>query len=121
MLVKGQAIRLIVKFLERRVEPMGKAGVDALDCFGLWIFAPTGRCAAATSLVWDGEGDALIKRGGQQCRFAESRVAHDCDPILIDFRQGDEIIDRAMNSPGPGGNRAPIVRPVLGAWFSQMR
>src|SRR5256885_16768318 len=41
-------------------------------------------------------------------------MADDGDPRLVQVRVGDEVIDHAVNAPGPGGDGPPVVRPGTG-------
>src|SRR5205823_3882368 len=72
-------------------------------------FSAARRCPATTGLQGDGQGDALIERGRQQCGFAVARVAHHGDLFGVHRLVRDQIVHRAGHAPGPGGDGAPVV------------
>jgi hypothetical protein len=64
ILVERQPLHVIVELFELGVEPVREHVVDALD--GFTDLAAARRCAAATRLMWEGDGDAFVIGGSQQ-------------------------------------------------------
>src|SRR5262249_35474552 len=110
-------IGLVVEFLESAVEPVRKIAVDLLDRFA--NFTATGGSAAATGLVRDRQGDAVIKRGGQERGLAEPRMANDGNALGVDVLVSQKVIDAAMQAPGPGGDGGPVIRAALGGLIAE--
>src|SRR5207253_697184 len=77
MLIKRQLVRLLVKFLELAVKPVGETSVDLFD--RLSNLAAARRGAAAARLQWNGQGDAFIEGSGQQRGLAVARMTDDRD------------------------------------------
>ena len=64
ILVEGQALDLIVEFLEFVAEPVRKTIVDLLDLFPHVV--PAGGRPAAAGLVRNDQRDPLVERAGQK-------------------------------------------------------
>src|SRR5262249_37947316 len=67
------------------------------------------RRATTAGLVRDGQGDALVERGGEQGRLAVARVSGAANALVVDLLQATEVIDRPMDAPGPQGDGAAFV------------
>ena len=48
-------------------------------------------------------------------------MADDRNPSFIDGLVGHQIIDSSVQSPGPGGDRSPVVRARLASFVSEKR
>ena len=60
------------------------------------------------------DGDPLVEGRRQQGGLPVPRVAEDDDSLRVDIGVGDQIIHGSLKPPGPGGDRAPVVRTMLG-------
>lgn len=58
----------------------------------------------------DGQRDAFVKRGSEERGLSVARVSHGGDALAVDPLVGDEIVHAAMESPGPGRDRAAVRR-----------
>src|SRR5574341_1531016 len=110
MLIERQTGGFIVKFLELGVEPMWKAIVDLLH--GLPDARAARGSAAAPRLVRDRQGNAFVERRRDQSGLAVARVANHGDASPVDITIRHQVIHRAMQTPRPGGDRAPVVLPL---------
>src|SRR5580704_6334775 len=104
MLVEGEPLDLLVEFLELVAEPVWKAVVDLADL--LSHFVPAGGRAAATRLMWNDQGDALVERAGQKGRFPEARMTDDGDAGRVEVSVGHQVIHGAMQAISPRGDRS---------------
>src|SRR2546427_467971 len=107
MLVKWQALRMFIEFLELAIEPVREMVVDLFDRFADLPAARGG--SAATGLEGNCQSNPLVERPGYQRRLAIARMADHGDSFGVDARVGYQVIDHPRYSPRPGGNGAPVI------------
>ncbi len=104
---------MVVELLELGVEPVREGRVDTLDRLdlaGRRIADPVAARggAAAAGLVRNSQGDALVERRSHQRGLAQARMADHGDPLLVQLVHLDQIIDHALDTPGPEGDGAGL-------------
>ena len=92
---------------------MRKLARDDLDGFSFRIVVPAWAAAAAAGFVGDDRGDAIVERAGQERGLAEPRVADDREAFPVDMRVGHEVVDAAVDAPGPPHDGARAVAGAL--------
>src|SRR6266581_3931473 len=111
ILVNGQPVWLIIEFFEFRIEPVRKPIVNRLNRFA--VGTPARGAATAAGLVREGNRDTVVEGGCEECCLAVARMSDHRDSMRIYIRISDEIVHAAMETPGPGGDRATICRIIF--------
>jgi hypothetical protein len=94
---------------EARVEPVRERRRDRAHVLAAATGDPEAAGAAATGVVRRRQRDPWIDRAGQEGGLAAARVPGHGDARTVDERQRLEIIDDALEAPGPRGNAAAVV------------
>ena len=61
----------------------------------------------------DGQGDAVIEGSSHKGGLAQPGVADDGDSLLVDILVGNQVIDAAVQAPGPGADGSAAIRAGL--------
>jgi len=108
MVVERQPRLLAHERLEPRVEPEREALRDPLQRLPLGMHNAVRGRAAGAGAVGDDQGDPLIERPRQQGRLAAARVPRDGDVGGVHEVLRHEIVDHAVEAPGPHGLGRPV-------------